>query len=440
MKFYNFKIAFIVLSCVPFGSYATSLQQAARAALTYDSALQSSHMTSEADQQKYWQGMAGMLPTLTLEGNWDRQEQPDKKYQSGVTNHSYDLSVRQPLFDMSKYAGWRKGVAIANTAEAQSKKAEEKLLNAISNAYFSVLYQQEVLQAAKAASHNFKQQQQKLQAGILNGQNTRTELDEAKANYALAQAKEIEASSQLLLAGEAFRRLSGVSPDTVEPVNFQCLNASPYASLTDAINASQQRNTEIKIALFQNDQADADVLAADGAHMPVVSLYARYGKNWSRNDNDDNLLYDAIFGTNSKSNNLQYGVNVSIPLFAGGSQISQSYEAAYRRQAAKYSIMEAQRKAATDTRSAWLSLTNGKALINAQKNAVESSREKVVSVQYGREMGFRTVNDELDAQQKYFSALKDQAEARFNYLNALINLAQSTGSLSIDMLNFFQCR
>lgn len=440
MKFYNFKIAFIVLSCVPFGSYATSLQQAARAALTYDSALQSSQMTSEADQQKYWQGMAGMLPTLTLEGNWDRQEQPDKKYQSGVTNHSYDLSVRQPLFDMSKYAGWRKGVAIANTAEAQSKKAEEKLLNAISNAYFSVLYQQEVLQAAKAASHNFKQQQQKLQAGILNGQNTRTELDEAKANYALAQAKEIEASSQLLLAGEAFRRLSGVSPDTVEPVNFQCLNASPYASLTDAINASQQRNTEIKIALFQNDQADADVLAADGAHMPVVSLYARYGKNWSRNDNDDNLLYDTIFGTNSKSNNLQYGVNVSIPLFAGGSQISQSYEAAYRRQAAKYSTMEAQRKAATDTRSAWLSLTNGKALINAQKNAVESSREKVVSVQYGREMGFRTVNDELDAQQKYFSALKDQAEARFNYLNALINLAQSTGSLSIDMLNFFQCR
>ncbi|WP_324700994.1 TolC family outer membrane protein (plasmid) [Pantoea agglomerans] len=440
MKFYNFKIAFIVLSCVPFGSYATSLQQAARAALTYDSALQSSQMTSEADQQKYWQGMAGMLPTLTLEGNWDRQEQPDKKYQSGVTNHSYDLSVRQPLFDMSKYAGWRKGVAIANTAEAQSKKAEEKLLNAISNAYFSVLYQQEVLQAEKAASHNFKQQQQKLQAGILNGQNTRTELDEAKANYALAQAKEIEASSQLLLAGEAFRRLSGVSPDTVEPVNFQCLNASPYASLTDAINASQQRNTEIKIALFQNDQADADVLAADGAHMPVVSLYAKYGKNWSRNDNDDNLLYDAIFGTNSKSNNLQYGVNVSIPLFAGGSQISQSYEAAYRRQAAKYSTMEAQRKAATDTRSAWLSLTNGKALINAQKNAVESSREKVVSVQYGREMGFRTVNDELDAQQKYFSALKDQAEARFNYLNALINLAQSTGSLSIDMLNFFQCR
>jgi len=54
-------------------------------------------------------------------------------------------------------------------------------------------------------------------------------------------------------------------------------------------------------------------------------------------------------------------------------------------------------------------------------------------------MGFRTVNDELDAQQKYYSALKDQAEVRLSYLNTLINLAQSTGSLSPDMLNFFQC-
>lgn len=440
MKHYNICYALMALYCVPLSTYATSLQQAAKAALTYDSALQSSKKNSEADRQKYWQGMAGVLPTLTLESSWDRQEQPDRKYQSGVVTHNYDVRVIQPLFDISKYAGWRKGAAIANTAEAQSRQAEEKLLNAIANAYFMVLYQQEVLQAAQAASHNFKQQMEKLQVGLRNGQNTRTEVDEASANFAIAQAKEIEASNQLLLAGETVRRLSGINPDTLEPVNFQCLKSAPYSSLAEAIGASQQRNTEIKIALFQRDQADADVLAATGAHMPVVSLYASYGKNWSRNDNEDNILYDAIFGTNAKSNNLQYGVNVSVPLFAGGSQISQSFEAAYRREAAKFSTIEAQRKAVQETRSAWLSLTNGKALLEAQKNAVAAAREKVVSVKFGREMGFRTVNDELDAQQNYFSALKDQAEARLNYLNALVSLAHSTGSLSLDMLNYFQCR
>lgn len=440
MKIHYSKRLLLALMCAPVSAHATTLQQAAQAALNYDSALQASQQTSEADKQKYWQGMSGMLPTLTLEGSWNRQEQPDKKYQSGVTSHNYDVRVRQPLFDMSKYAGWRKGVAIANTAEAQARLAEEKLLGTVASAYFTVLYQQEVLQAAQAASHNFKQQMEKLQAGLNNGQNTRTEVDEAKANYAIAQAKQIEASNQLRLAGEAVRRLSGINPDTLEPVNFQCLKSTPYASLTEAISASQQRNTDIKVAMFQHDQADADVLAADAAHLPVVSLYASYGKNWSRNDNDQNFLYDAIFGTNSKSNNLQYGVNVSVPLFAGGSQLSQSFEAAYRREASKYTTIEAQRKAVQETRSAWLSLTNGKALIDAQKNAVSSAREKVISVKYGREMGFRTVNDEMDAQQKYYNALKDQAEARLNYLNALLNLAQSTGSLSLEMLNFFQCR
>lgn len=440
MKVYINYSLLIALLQTSFFTQATTLQQAAQAALSYDSALQASKKNSEADQQKYWQGMSGMLPTLTLEGSWDRQEQPDKKFQSGVTSHNYAVRVRQPLFDMSKYAGWRKGVAIANTADAQARQAEEKLLSAVANAYFTVLYQQEVLQAAQAASHNFKQQMEKLQAGLLNGQNTRTEVDEAKANFAIAQAKEIEASNQLLLAGESMHRLSGISPDTLEPVNFQCLKTMPYSSLAEAIKASQQRNTDIKVARFQTEQADADVLAATGAHMPVVSLYASYGKNWSRNDDDDNLLYDAIFGTNSKSNNLQYGVNVSVPVFAGGSQLSQSWEAAYRREAARYSTVEAQRKAVQDTRTAWLSLTNGNALLRAEKNAVESAREKVVSVKYGREMGFRTVNDEMDAQQKYYNTLKEQAEARFHYLNALVSLAQSTGSLSLDMLQFFQCR
>ncbi|RPE01259.1 transporter [Candidatus Pantoea deserta] len=440
MKVYINYSLLIALLQTSFLTQATTLQQAAQAALSYDSALQASKKNSEADQQKYWQGMSGMLPTLTLEGSWDRQEQPDKKFQSGVTSHNYAVRVRQPLFDMSKYAGWRKGVAIANTADAQARQAEEKLLSAVANAYFTVLYQQEVLQAAQAASHNFKQQMEKLQAGLLNGQNTRTEVDEAKANFAIAQAKEIEASNQLLLAGESMHRLSGINPDTLEPVNFQCLKTTPYSSLAEAIKASQQRNTDIKVARFQTEQADADVLAATGAHMPVVSLYASYGKNWSRNDDDGNLLYDAIFGTNSKSNNLQYGVNVSVPVFAGGSQLSQSWEAAYRREAARYSTVEAQRKAVQDTRTAWLSLTNGNALLRAEKNAVESAREKVVSVKYGREMGFRTVNDEMDAQQKYYNTLKEQAEARFHYLNALVSLAQSTGSLSLDMLQFFQCR
>jgi len=436
----TFSYLWLALICLPVDLYAATLQQVAQAALAHDSAWQASRQTSEADKQKRWQGLSGMLPTLTLEGSWERQQQPDKKYQSGIVSHSYGVQLSQPLFDISKYAGWRKGVAIATTAEAQARQAEEKLLAAVANAYFSVLYQQEVLRAAQTATRQFAQQVKQLRAGAENGLNTRTEVDEASANYAIAQAKEIEAGSQLLLAGEALRRLSGLNSDALEPVNFRCLNALPYPSLADALMASQQRNSEIRLATTHSAQADADVLAVTGAHLPVASLYAHYGKNWSRSDNRDNLLYDAIFGTSAKTSNLQYGVNVSMPLFAGGSQLSQSFEASHRREAAKYSLQEAQRKAAEETRTAWLGLTNGSALIDAQNHAVDAARAKVISVRYGRELGFRTVNDEMEAQQKYFTALQDLAAARLNYLSALVSLAQSTGALSLAALHDFQCR
>ena len=252
MKTQSINTLLMAITCIPICSHATTLQQAAQSALTYDSALLASKKTSEADKQKYWQGMSGMLPNVSLEGSWNRQEQPNRSYQSGVTSHNYDVRLRQPLFDMSKYAGWRKGEAITNTAEAQARQAEEKLLNAVANSYFAVLYQQEVLQAAQAASHNFKQQMEMLEAGLRNGQNTRTEVDEARANFAIAQAKEIEASSQLQLAGEAIRRLSGINPDTLEPVNFSCLNNPPYKSMSEAIRISQQSNTDIKIVVINH--------------------------------------------------------------------------------------------------------------------------------------------------------------------------------------------
>lgn len=238
-----------------FCSHAINLQQAVASAFQYDVAIQLSQKTTDADKQKYWQGVSGLLPQIGLEGNWNRQEQPEANYQNGVT------------------------------------------------------------------SHNFSRQLSKLRNGLTHGQNTRTEVDEAQANFDIANARTIQAENDLLLAGEAFRHLTGLAPDTIEDIKLQCARKPVVANLAEALRQAQHSNVTVKIAQFQTRQADADVDAANSAHLPVVSAYASYGKNWSRSDSD-NFLYDAIFGTESKSANLHYGVNVSIPLFSGGAQLS----------------------------------------------------------------------------------------------------------------------
>lgn len=436
----NFNSIFLLSAlAVPMFSSATSLKEAAIAAFSFDSSLQSNRATAKADKQKYWQGMSGMLPTVSMEGGWSRQEQPNEKYQSGVTRHTYSIEMRQPIFDMSKVANWKKGDAIAIIAETQLFLSQQKLITDVADAYFTVLHQQEVLQAARSASHTFKSQLIKLESGLHNGQNTRTDVDEARANYDLALAKDIQASNDLLLAGESFRKLTGTQPEGIEPVNFQCIPIESRMSLTEAVSKAQNNNVEVKLAELQTVQANADLFAANAAHLPTVSAYASYGKNWSRNDDDDNVLYDAIFGTKSKSSSMQYGISVSIPLFSGGGQLSQSLEAAYRKEAAKDNIREAKRKAIQDARSAWLSIKNGAALVEAQKNAVNSAKQKVKSIEYERNMGLRTINDQLDAQQRYYESLRDYSEARFRFLDSVLQLSLYTGSLDINALDMFQC-
>lgn len=103
-------------------------------------------------------------------------------------------------------------------------------------------------------------------------------------------------------------------------------------------------------------------------------------------------------------------------------------------------MTDVQRKVIQDTRSTWLNIKNGAALVQAQQHSVESAKNKIRSVEYGKDMGFRTVNDELDAQQKYFESLRDLSESKYRYLTALLNIARLTGNLDISMLGQFDCR
>ena len=409
------------------------------AAFQHDAAIQSSQKVHDADRQKRWQGRAGLLPQIGMDGSWNQQEQPQANYQNGVTAHNYSLRVQQPLFDMSKIAAWKKGDAIASTADAQLRQAQEKRVTDVADAWFSILHQRELTLAAKATGDNLSRQLDKLRYGLRHGQHTRTEVDEAQANLDMTNARALQAENELLLAGETFRYLTGLAPESVPDTPQQCGGNAMVSDLAQALREAQQNNVLVSIARFQTGQASADVDAANAAHLPVVTAYASYGKNWSRSENDSQL-YDAIFGNASKSDSLQYGVNVSVPLFSGGAQLSQSLEATYLYQAAKYALADAQRRALLETRSAWLTVKNGAAQVEAQTRAVASAKQRVRAVEYGREMGFRTVNDELDAQQKYFDARRDLSDAKYRYSMAQMSVAQLTGNLDIAMLDSVGCR
>lgn len=426
------------LLIIPGSAYSLTLQEAVLAGSVYDSEISAARNAQRADSQKRFQGFAGLLPVISLNGAYSKQDQPGATYAAGVTRHNYSVTLTQPLFDIAKYAAWKRGDAIADNADVVLMQAEQTLITRVAEAYFRVIYQREVLKSATNAKAAYGKQLSQTQVALQVGDGTRLERDEAQANYHRAMADAIAAKNDLEEAGMVFSRLTGHHPEEIAPVTLSCVMRFP---VSDDFNALQQRaaqnNLQVRAALFQLEQTQADVLAAHGAHLPVVTLQAGYGTNWSKAEKSN--LLDVAFGTTSKTRASNIGINVSIPLFAGGAQISQSIEAFRRRERGKDLLEDARRKARQGTQSAWLKLKNGRSQYLAEKKALASARNKADSTAYGRKVGLRTIIDELNAEQEYYKSLQTLAKLQYDYLNARLKLAMELGELDYSQLKRYHC-
>lgn len=425
------------LSLLPEGADGVSLQEAVLAASLYDSEINAARHAHQADSEKSVQGFASLLPTIGLNAGYSRQDQPKAYYAAGVTRHNVSVNLTQPLFDIAKFAAWKRGEAIADYADVTLMQAQQKLIASVADAYFRVIYQREVLNSALNARAAYARQLSQTQVALSVGEGTRLERDEAQANYDKTVAEAIAARNDLDEAGMVFSRLTSLNPDEIQPVDVACLMRLPLPDDEALQRKAMQNNLSIRAALFQLDQAKADLIAAHGAHLPVVTLQAGYGTNWSRAENDNYL--NVLMGSTSKTRNSTLGVSVSVPLFSGGAQISQSIEAVQRREQGKDLLEDARRKARQETQSAWLKLKNGRSHYLAEEKALSSAKSKVNSTAYGRKVGLRTIIDELNAEQGYYKTRQEMARVEYDYLNAQIKLAMELGELDYAALAQFHC-
>ncbi|MDR2990382.1 MAG: TolC family outer membrane protein [Burkholderiaceae bacterium] len=420
--------------CALLGSNAAALTlaQAIDAARGHDTGYLAAGHARDAGHEKRVQGRAGLLPQAQIDAGYSQQSEPGATYATDVRRHNYDISVTQPIYAPARVATYKRDASLSDAADVEFAKAEQSLVIDVSNAYFDVLFGREALAAAQAAEKAFAQQLKQAQAALKLGEGTRIEVDEAQANDDQAAAQAIAASNDLAISQAAYTRLTGMAPASIEPVQWSCVppvSADPDAAMSSAAT----HNLNVRAAQLQVKQAQADVLAARAANLPVANLQASYGTNWSRALGGNE--WDAIFGTTSKTPVVQVGVNVTIPVFSGGAGLSQMREAASRREQSDAALEDARRKAREDARTAYLNLTNGQALIHAKERALQSADIKVQSTRMGREVGLRSTIDLLNAQQHYFEAIRDLADARYKFLKARLQLSAALDTLDADTVS-----
>ncbi|WP_306715451.1 TolC family outer membrane protein [Burkholderia dolosa] len=422
----------------PLSTCAVDLLDAVNAAQRFDKNIAAARNAQLAGREKRRQGLASLLPRADINGSYVRQDQSTAMYAAAVRRHSMTVTVIQPLFDMSRIADFQRGGTLADQADIEYEKASQSLIADVASTYFDVLLGREVLQAAEAAQQAFHKQLDQAQAALRIGDGTRTDVDEARANLDEALARTVSAQTDLAIASGTLQRITGLTAAELSPISWQCASQAASVDLATAMDDAARDNVDVRIASKQLDRAQADIVAATGAHLPVVNLQASYGVNWSRGASESGL--DTVFGRTSKTRSSMIGMTVTIPLLAGGGPLSASREAYRRRDQARDALEDARRKARERARAAYLGITNGVALIRARERALASANSKAKSTRLGRELGLRTRIDELNAQQRYFEAIRDLADARYRYLRARLQLSAALGTLGDEDLAGIACR
>jgi len=159
-------------------------------------------------------------------------------------------------------------------------------------------------------------------------------------------------------------------------------------------------------------------------HLPTLDFVASYGSNWSSHS----LTTPNDFSTRGKQN--QVGLQLTIPIFAGGATNAKVTEAIANWNKAQADLEAASRQASNDAQHAYAGVTNGLAQIDALNVAVESGRSALKGNRAGYKLGIRINVDVLNAEQQLFTAQRDLSKARYETLLQGLKLKEAAGTLT----------
>ncbi len=421
------RVALLTLCCVGApAAQALGVLDAYDLALRNDPTFQAAIEERAAGEEQRIIGRAGLLPSLSWNYNNSRNEsevtQADVSKDRDYRSYASTLTLQQPLLDYEAYARLRQGAAQALFADERFRSKSQELAVRLLGAYSQALLAQERIELSRAQKRAYAERLQLNQRLLQGGEGTRTDLLETKARLSLAQAEEIEALDVQDVALRDLQAIVGqpLQIEELDPLvrqfDIQPLQPNRFESWRDLAIA---HNPELASEQHALSIAEYEVERKRAGHFPKVSLYASSRQTRSDSESTYNQKYD----TNS------VGVQVSLPLFAGGSVSASTRQAARQLSQAQFELDAKTASTLTELRKQFNLNTSGAARISAYEMAVESATALVTATQKSVRGGERVNLDVLDAEQQLFSARRDLADARHAYLLARIQLKYYAGLL-----------
>lgn len=424
------KLAWVCLgAALSFPAMALDLVEAWRLLREQGPIYRAALYEKQAGEENRALGLAGLLPQVSASANKSlingTSRQPDllgrqRESKLDYTSQNASVQLRQPVFNWQRIAEYRQGQQRAEFSEAVFDiRSQEAIVNLVTR-YFSVLLAQDTLSLAESKLKAFAEEVAAATRRFEHGEGAITDVDEATARRDLAQAELIEAQDNLVVSKRNLQELLGDAPQSIASLRseFPTPPLEPQ-SLSDWLAKAETDNPGVRARQRSYEIAQQEVERARGGHFPEVDFLLGYSANES----------ESVSTLNQRNRYSSVGLQVTIPIFSGGSVSAQVRQAAANREKAREELNSTREQVLSEANREFRVVQSGEARVRALETATTSSERALRSAKMGFKAGVRTNVDILNAEEQVFSAKRDLVEAKLRYLMARVRLVAIVGRL-----------
>ena len=417
----------IALTALPGAASALDLLQAYQDALAIDPVVASARAQLAATRERVPQARAGLLPSVNANAAISRQT-VDSSLRDGryyVSPESYAIQLSYPLIRLQNREAYEQSRLSVSVGEAQFEQARQDLIVRVSQVYFDVLAAQDNVATIRAQKAAITEQLAAARRNFEVGTATITDQQEAQARFDLSSAQEFAAVNELEVKRAALAQLIGKPVPELKALRAGVeLRPPEPAREREWTDSARQNNLAVQQAEVASEIARREIERQRYGHYPTLDLVSSVNRQAS------SLPQGVPFTSNAAT----IGLQVNVPLYAGGGIDARVREATQLREKALSDLDNARRLAETGARTAFLTVNSGLAQVKALEAAEKSSQLALDSNLLGYQVGVRINIDVLNAQQQLFGTRRDLARARYDVVVNGLRLKATAGALSEDDL------
>ncbi len=411
----------VALAAMASSANAETLREALQKAYATNPIITGARAGQRANDENVPIARARGLPGVDLSGSYSENFE---RSNSGTPLRQ--LGVRADL-DVPLYLGGavknsvRAADARVDSGQANLRGTEASLFSAVVGAYMDVIRDEAILglnaKQVAVLKTNLQATRDRFEVGDL----TRTDIAQSESRLALAQSNYESAEAQLIGSRERYVQLVGSEPLALEqPPVLPGLPDSPDTAVAKALDD----NPDLLAAKKNADAARYDIAVANASRLPKISAVG--SKSYA---NFLNTLPSLGVGFNQSqtAQNAAAGVQLTLPLYQGGAPSAQVRQAKERSGQAIEQVIQAERVAIAQTRTAYASWRASNAVIISSESAVAAASLSLEGVKAENSVGNRTILDILNAEQELLNAQVQLVSARRNAYVAGFSLLAAMG-------------